>query len=173
MEKCKHEFGAFYDSDSEILILGSFPSVKSRECGFYYMHPQNRFWEVLYTIYGKKDEFIKIKEQSLDIEKLIEIRKKFLKNNKIALFDVFKEVEIKGSSDSSIKNYKLNDITQIIKNSKIKKIYTNGRLSDKKYQKFIYEKTKIEGIYLPSTSSANGRFNISQLLSKWAVIRQK
>lgn len=141
--KIKHELEPFYNSDSEILILGSIPSVKSRELGFYYCHPQNKFWKILANIY---------KETEL---KTIEEKKQFLVKHKIALFDVIASCDIKGSSDSSIKNIKVNDINKLIKNSKINKIFTTGEKATNLYKKYCYPITKIESIYLPSTSPAN------------------
>lgn len=141
--KIKHELEPFYDQNSEILILGSMPSVKSRELGFYYAHPKNKFWKILSDMYNEKEL------------KTIEEKKKFLIKHQIALFDVIKTCDIKGSSDSSIKNIKVNDINKIIKNSNIKKIFTTGRKATDLYKKYCYPKTKIESIYLPSTSPAN------------------
>lgn len=141
--KIKHELEPFYDKNSEILILGSMPSVKSRELGFYYAHPKNKFWKILSDMYNEKEL------------KTIEEKKNFLIKHQIALFDVIKTCDIKGSSDSSIKNIKVNDINKIIKNSNIKKIFTTGRKATDLYKKYCYPKTKIESIYLPSTSPAN------------------
>lgn len=107
-----HLFAPVFNADSEILILGSFPSVKSREQNFYYGHPQNRFWKLLPRIYGKMD----IKLETIDE------KKEFLLENHIALWDVIKSCDIKGSSDSSIRNIEVNDLDIIIKNSNINKI---------------------------------------------------
>lgn len=107
-----HLFAPVFNADSEILILGSFPSVKSREQNFYYGHPQNRFWKLLSKIYGKMD----IKLETIDE------KKEFLLENHIALWDVIKSCDIKGSSDSSIRNIEVNNLDIIIKNSNINKI---------------------------------------------------
>ena len=112
-----HTFPAFYKNDSEVLILGSMPSLKSREEGFYYMHPQNRFWCVLECLYNEK------------IGSSIEAKKEFLEKHKIALWDTIESCDITGSSDSSIKNVKVNNINEIIKDSKIKSIFCTGKKS--------------------------------------------
>ncbi len=138
-----HEIEPYYNNDSEILILGSIPSVKSRELKFYYAHPQNRFWKVLAEIYNSK------------LPESIEEKKLFLKQHKIALFDVIASCEINGSSDSTIRNVKVNDIGSILKNSNIKKIYTTGKKATELYQKYLEPKLKIKTTYLPSTSRAN------------------
>ena len=116
-----HTIKPFYNKDSKILILGSFPSVKSREEGFYYAHPQNRFWRILSSVF---------EEEIVD-------KKEFLKKHKIALFDVCASCEIKGSSDASIKEVVPNDIEEILKESGIKQIILNGKTASKLYQKYM------------------------------------
>ena len=154
LKKVNHELEAFYDKDSLVLILGSMPSVKSKELGFYYMHPQNRFYKTLAKIYEE------------EIPNTIDEKKAFLKRHKIALWDVIKSCEINGSSDSSIRNVKANDINEILSQTKIKAIFTTGKKAYTLYQKYCYEKTKIEAIYLPSTSPANCPKGIEELLQK-------
>lgn len=156
-----HTFGPFYQKNSEILILGSMPSLKSREEGFYYMHPQNRFWKVLEVIYNEK------------IEDSILGKKKFLKKHKIALWDTIESCEIKGSSDASIKNVKVNDINLILQNSKIKYIYTTGLKSYKLYNKYCYPKTKIKAIPLYSTSPANCAISFDKLIENYSQILKR
>ncbi len=148
-----HPFEPVYDENSEILILGSFPSVKSRENGFYYMHPQNRFWKVISAIYGS------------GYPETVEDKKKLLSDNRIALWDVVKSCDISGSSDSSIKNVKINDIEGIVKGSKIKKIIVNGRTAQKYFEK--YAKCGMNAEYLPSTSPANNVFSLEKLIKIW------
>ena len=155
--KVKHELEPFYDKDSKILILGSIPSIKSRELGFYYMHPSNRFWQVLEKVF---------KEKIID-------KKAFLLKHHIALWDVIKECDIKSSSDSSIKNVKVNDINELLKKTKINKIYTTGSKADSLYQKYIYPKTKIKNIALPSTSSANAKMKLETLVEEYKIINCK
>ncbi len=138
-----HTLEPVYFKDSKVLILGSIPSVKSREVGFYYGHPQNRFWKTLEAVY--KEKIGDIKEEKIE----------FLKKHKIALFDVVKSCEISSSSDSSIKNVVPNDLVSIINNSKINVIFTTGRKANELYRKYCFLDTKIEARYLPSTSPAN------------------
>ena len=157
-----HTLDPIYFNDSKVLILGSMPSLKSRELGFYYAHPKNRFWTTLEKVYNTK--IGNSKE-----EKIV-----FLKTNKIALFDVLQSCEISSSSDSSIKNPVANDLSTILNNSSITTIFTTGRKAYTLYKKFCYPNTKIEAIYLPSTSAANCPKNIDNiLLSYYKIIKEK
>lgn len=153
-----HTFGPIYNSDSEILILGSFPSVKSREQGFYYGHPQNRFWKVLSAIL-KCDEPTTIEE-----------KREMLLNNHIALWDVIEECDIVGSSDSSIKNVIPTDIPGLLKKTKIKHIYANGKTAGALYQKHLEDKTGIEAVILLSTSPANAASSLTKLIEVYGQI---
>ena len=153
-----HTIGNLYNENSRILILGSFPSVKSREQGFFYGHPQNRFWKVLSTVLNQP------------LPTSIDEKKEFILNNKIALWDVIASCEIKGSSDSSIKNVVPNNINEILNNSKVKTIFTNGKLAHNLYNKYIFEKTNIAAISLPSTSPANAAFSLDRLCDEWRII---
>ena len=135
----QHTLQPFYDRHSKVLILGSMSSVKSREVGFYYAHPKNRFWKVLSLIYQE------------EIEDDITKKQAFLKEHHIALFDVIQSCEIEGSSDQSIQDVIPNDLQPILEKSQIQAIFTTGK---KAYQKYIYPKTKIKAISLPSTSPA-------------------
>ncbi len=152
-----HEIKPFYDEFSEILILGSMPSVKSRELGFYYMHPSNRFWQVLEKVYEEK----------------ITDKKEFLKKHHIALWDVISSCEIESSKDSTIKQVKVNDIKKILKVSPIKMIITTGSKASTLYLKYIYPKTNIKNISLPSTSSANAQYSLDDLVKLYSIIREK
>ena len=138
----QHTLQPFYDRHSKVLILGSMPSVKSREVGFYYAHPKNRFWKVLSLIYQE------------EIEDDITKKQAFLKKHHIALFDVIQSCEIQGSSDQSIQNVIPNDLQPILEKSQIQAIFTTGQKAYHLYQKYIYPKTKIKAISLPSTSPA-------------------
>ncbi len=159
MDRVYHEIEPVYDHSSKILILGSFPSVKSRENHFYYGHPQNRFWKVLEKLY--------------DIHFTdIESKKQFLHKNHIALWDVIESCEIEGSSDASIRNIKLNDIKKIIDESAIEKIYVNGKKAQEYYNKYVLDKTKISCIPLPSTSPANAAYSLDKLIEKWKIIKK-
>lgn len=158
MEKVNHEIPPIYDENSKILILGSFPSVKSRENQFFYHHPQNRFWKVMASIFNE------------DIPATIENKKSLLIRNKVALWDVIKSCEIEGSSDSSIRNVVPNDINLILEKSNIQQIFCNGNKSYSLYKKYLEKDTGIKSISLPSTSPANARFNLDMLLHEWRVI---
>lgn len=158
MEKVNHEIPPIYDENSKILILGSFPSVKSRENQFFYHHPQNRFWKVMASIFNE------------DIPATIEDKKSLLIRNKVALWDVIKSCEIKGSSDSSIRNVVPNDINLILEKSNIQQIFCNGNKSYSLYKKYLEKDTGIKSISLPSTSPANARFNLDMLVHEWRVI---
>ena len=148
-----HPLKPIYDKNSIVLILGSFPSIKSRENNFYYGNPKNKFWKVIEIVF----------EVSL---KTNEEKKQFLLNNHIALFDVIKSCEITGSSDNTIKNVIPNDILKIIKQSKIKYIFTNGNKAHELYQKYILKQTNIEDIKLLSTSPANCKKDVLENLIK-------
>ena len=156
--KVFHEFAPYINKNSKILILGSIPSVKSRELGFYYMHPQNRFWKVLSLLFGE------------EIPKTINDKKEFLNKHKIALWDVLESCDIDGSSDSSIKNPKVNDIKEIVKNTDICKIFVTGTKAFKLYNKYCFKEVNMEAICLPSTSAANCRLSESDLVNSYKII---
>ncbi|MCH5303638.1 MAG: DNA-deoxyinosine glycosylase [Ruminococcus sp.] len=155
-----HPFMPLYDENSRTLILGSFPSVKSREEMFFYGHPQNRFWKLIAELYGEK------------VPQSIKDKKTLILKNNLALWDTIKSCTITGSSDSSVKDVVPNDISEILKNSKVDRIFCNGALSYKMYMKYIYPKTKIEAVKLPSTSPANAAFSIERLKAAWGVINE-
>lgn len=150
--KVNHTLEPIYDSNSKVLILGSIPSVKSRQVGFYYGNPKNKFFKTLEKVYNEK------------IDDTICDKINFLKRHYIALFDVVKSCDISLSSDRTIKNVVPNDISTILKNSNIKTIFTNGKKADELYKKFIYPITNIESILLPSTSPANCPKDIDNIL---------
>ncbi len=158
MEHVEHTFEPIFNEKSEILILGTFPSVKSRENDFYYSHPQNRFWKLIGTITGYKNY------------NTIEEKKKMLLDNKIAIWDTIASCDIVGSSDASITNVVSVDISKILDNSNIKKIYTNGTKAYELYNRYLLEKTSIKATKLPSTSPANARFTFDRLLNEWSII---
>lgn len=154
-----HPIAPIYDKNSKILILGSFPSVKSRQEGFFYGHPQNRFWKVLALIFG----------EGLPVS--IEEKKQFLLKNQIALWDVIGSCDITGSSDSSIKNVVLNDLRVILDVTSIEKIFVNGKKAEQLYIKYIQPQIKREAICLPSTSPANAAWSLERLTEAWEVVR--
>ena len=158
-EKQIHPFEPIYDENSEILILGTFPSVKSRENSFYYGHPQNRFWKVLAALYHE------------DGPSTIEDKKAFLLRHHIALWDVVKSCEIKGSADSSIQNVIPNDIAMLCNKTKIKVIYCNGKKAKSLFDRYIGKEQQMEATVLPSTSPANAAWNMERLIKEWQIIK--
>ena len=158
-EHVRHEFEPIFNEKSRILILGTLPSVKSREQNFYYGHPQNRFWKVLARIC----ETEKVPES-------IEEKKIFLLEHQIAVWDVIAECDIIGSSDSSIKNVVPTDLNIILKNAPIQQIYGNGGKAYTLYQKYSYPKIQREMVKLPSTSPANAAWQIERLTESWRQI---
>ena len=154
-----HPIPPVYNEKSRVLILGSFPSVKSREFGFFYGHPQNRFWRVIAAVFDEK------------IPESIEEKKAILLRNGVAVWDVIHSCEISGSADSSIKNAIPNDINHIIKESRIERIFTNGKKSDELYRKYLEQQTGIKAICLPSTSPANAAWSLEKLTEEWKIIK--
>lgn len=159
MDRIVHPIPPLYHKDSKVLILGSFPSVKSREAEFFYHHPQNRFWKVISTVYH------------VPLPVTIEEKIEMLGQLGIAVWDVIQSCEITGSSDSSIKNVIPNDLTMILEYADIKQIYTNGNTSYQLYMKYIYPKNGRKAIKLPSTSPANAACKFDQLVEAWSVIK--
>ena len=155
--KVYHNFKPIYNKYSKILILGSIPSVISRNQGFYYANKNNRFWSILESLF-------KVKLNSN------EEKEKFLLNNNIALWDVIKTCDITGSSDSSIKNVEVNDISKIIKDSEIETIFVTGKTALNNYNKYLKDKVKKDAIYLPSPSSANASFSLEKLIQEYKII---
>ena len=153
-----HPFAPVFDKESEILILGTLPSVKSRESQFYYGHPQNRFWLVLAHLYGAAIP-------KTDLEK-----KALLLQNHVALWDVIQSCDIHGSSDSSIRNVVPTDLHRIIHVAGIRKIYANGAKAAALYRKYQLPDTGIDIVPLPSTSPANAAWNLERLCKAWSVI---
>ena len=154
-----HPIPPLYDDNSEVLILGSFPSVKSREQGFFYGHPQNRFWKVTAAVFGER------------IPETVEEKKAFLLRNHIALWDVIGSCEIEGSADSSIRNVIPNDLSVILETADIKGIFVNGKTAYKYYRKYTEKATGREAACLPSTSPANAAWTLERLLESWKSIR--
>lgn len=159
----EHPIEPVYDKNSKILILGSFPSVKSREQGFFYGHPQNRFWKVLYCI---MEAALNADEEAKCLA-TIEDKKKFLLENHIAVWDVIKSCDIEGSSDTSIKNVVVNDLTEILKTADIQKIIVNGKKAEQLYRKYIQSQINRPAICLPSTSPANAAWSLEKLVEVW------
>lgn len=159
-ENIHHEFEPVFDKNSQILILGTFPSVKSREQNFYYGHPQNRFWKVLAELTREA------------VPETIEEKKGLLLRNHIAVWDVIASCDITGSSDSSIKNVVPVDLSRVLHQSKIRQIFANGGTAKKFYEKYQKSLTGRDIIGLPSTSPANAAFRLERLLQEWSVIQE-
>lgn len=159
MERIQHPIPPLYDEHSKILILGSFPSVKSREGCFFYHHPQNRFWKTLAAVMEQP------------VPETIEDKKKFLHANHIAVWDVIGSCTIEGSSDSSIKNVIPNDLSQILNEAPIGQIFCNGGTSHQYYRKYQEKMTGRSALRLPSTSPANAAWSLEHLKGEWNVIR--
>ena len=144
-----------YDKKSKVLILGSLPSVKSREAGFYYGHPQNRFWKLLAALL------------SCPVPETVEEKKRMLLTHHIAVWDVIESCDIIGSSDSSIKNVVPADIGKLLENADIGRIFANGKKAESLYKKYIFPKTKVPVTALPSTSPANAACSLEKLVEVW------
>ena len=152
-----HEIPPVFDENSEVLILGSFPSVKSREGRFFYHHPRNRFWKVLTDVFGEGEPE----------PETIEEKKAFLLAHRVAVWDVIASCEIQGSSDSTIKHVVPNDLSPILQTADIRKILCNGGTAYALYEKYLKEQTGREAVRLPSTSPANAACSLEQLTAQW------
>ena len=157
MALIQHPFGPLYSGHSRILILGSFPSVKSREQNFFYGHPQNRFWKLISAVFDAP------------VPATIDEKKALIINNDLALWDSIASCEITGSSDSSIRNAKANDISRILNNCEIERIICNGRKSHELFRKYIEPEIGREAICLPSTSPANAQWSLEKLIEAWSA----
>lgn len=158
----RQPFEPVYDRNSEILILGSLPSVKSRENGFYYGHPKNRFWKVMAAIMGVQEPVT------------VEEKKNLLLRSHVAVWDVIEECDIKGSSDSSIRNAIPADIPALLKKTGIQRIFANGKTAATLYHRLIEPLTGEKIVDLPSTSPANAAFSLERLIEIWgAAIKQE
>ena len=158
-QKIIHPIPPLYDKDSKILILGSFPSVKSREEAFFYGHKQNRFWKVLAALFQEP------------IPETIDEKKHLLLEHHIAIWDVIQSCDIKGSSDSSIKNVEPTELRKILDAANIKQIYANGSKAGQLYKKYQLPLTGMEAVILPSTSPANAAWSLERLCEAWRKIK--
>ena len=154
-----HPIAPVFDAHSRVLILGSFPSAKSREMGFYYGHPQNRFWKVLALLYD------------VPVLQTVDERRAFLLHHGIALWDVIARCEITGSSDASIKNAEVNDLREILEHAPIRAVFVNGRKAEALYRRHIAPKLQAEAVCLPSTSPANAAWSLERLADAWRIVR--
>lgn len=160
-EQVTHTFEPVYDKRSKVLILGTFPSVKSREQKFYYGHPQNRFWKLLAALMGE------------EVPGTIPDKKEFLLRNGIAVWDVIHSCTIEGSSDSTIRNVVPNDISGILERTQITDIFANGGKAYSLYEKYIYPLTGVKAVKLPSTSPANAAFSLERLEGEWEIVKKR
>jgi TDG/mug DNA glycosylase family protein len=157
LERVSHGFGPFYDEESRILILGSFPSVKSREVNFYYGNSQNRFWKVIAAMAG------------VDVPERVNDKKELLRRTHIALYDVVDSCFIEGSKDDSITDVRVTDLSAILRETKIAgRIYTNGKKAHELYMTYMYPVYETEAVNLPSTSSANAGYSLEDLVRIWS-----
>lgn len=154
-QSLKHTFEPVFDENSKILILGSFPSVKSRENHFFYGHPQNRFWKVMANVL------------EWEVPVTIEEKKEMLLKNHVAVWDVIASCSIQGSSDTSIKDVVVNDFSKILNNSRVEHIYVNGGKAYELYHKYAEKVTGIQAVKLPSTSPANAAWSLEKLTKVW------
>lgn len=155
-----HPFPPLFDAASETLILGSFPSVKSREAMFFYGHPQNRFWKLIALLYGEEPP-VTIEEKS-----------SLILRHHLALWDSIRSCTITGSSDSSVRDVTPNDFSPILQKSRVSRVFCNGALSYDLYMKYSFPSTGIAARKLPSTSPANAAYSLSRLAEAWKIITE-
>jgi len=160
-QQVEHPFGPLFNENSRVLILGSFPSVKSREQQFFYGHPQNRFWKVVAALYHREVPVSIPEKRALILE------------NGLALWDSIAGCVITGSSDASIRDVRANDLSVILDHSPIRRIYCNGKTSWQYYEKLIRPRTGREADCLPSTSPANAQWTLDRLIDAWSVITEE
>ena len=156
----QHPFPPLWDQNSKVLILGSFPSVKSREQQFFYGHPQNRFWKVVAAVFGQP------------VPQTIDEKRALLLGCGVAVWDVIASCDITGSSDSSIRNVTPNDLRPILQGADIRQIYVNGKTAEKYYNKYIRPVLGRDAVCLPSTSPANAAWSLERLAEAWSQVRR-
>ena len=158
-QRILHPFGPLFGPESRILILGSFPSVKSREQNFFYGHPQNRFWKVIAALFDRP------------VPTSIPEKKELILSHGLALWDSIASCVITGSSDASIREVRANDLRIILDSCPIERIYCNGRKSHEMYNRYILPALGREAVCLPSTSPANAQWSLEKLTAAWAVLK--
>ena len=159
-QRLQHPFDPLVNGSSRVLILGSFPSVKSREQNFFYGHPQNRFWKVIAALFNEK------------VPMTIPEKKELILGHGLALWDSIASCVITGSSDASIRDVRPNDLRIILDSAPIERIYCNGRKSHERYEKYILPVLGREAACLPSTSPANAQWSLEKLIAAWSVIKE-
>ena len=158
--KIVHPIPPLFNEASKTLILGSFPSVKSREAMFFYGHPQNRFWRLMALLF------------EAEVPETVEEKTHLVLTHRLALWDTIHSCTITGSSDSSIRDVVPNDLSVILNNSRVDRVFCNGAASYKLYQKYIYPQTKLHAAQLPSTSPANAAWSMERLQKAWEIIKK-
>lgn len=158
-QRIEHPLQPVFDARSRVLVLGTMPSPASRTAGFYYGHPQNRFWKVVAAVFGQAEP-VTVAE-----------KKAMLLSCRVAVWDVIESCDIIGASDSSVKNAVPADVASLLKETGIRRVYVNGALAGRLYDKFLAQKTGIEAVKLPSTSPANARYRLDDLIESWQIIR--
>ncbi len=156
-----HPFGPLYDAESRVLILGSLPSVKSREQNFFYGHPQNRFWPLLAALFGEP------------APTTVEEKKALALRRHIALWDTIYSCDIVGSSDSSIRRVVPTDLREIIDGSSVRRVFCNGGTSGRYYQRYQAKSLGLDAAVLPSTSPANAAWTMERLMEAWRIVREE
>lgn len=159
IEQVTHTFLPVFDEKSRVLVLGTMPSPKSREQGFYYGHPRNRFWKVLADVL------------EVPVPETIEEKKHMVLTHKIAIWDVLKSCEIKGAEDGSIKNPVVNDMNEVLKHADIQAVFATGGKAAQLYQKYCFKETGVPIIKLPSTSPANCGMKYETILAEYMKIK--
>ena len=160
-EKVIHSISPVFDERSHTLVLGSFPSVRSRQTAFFYGHPANRFWRVLSAVLRR------------DLPVSIEEKRDLLLSEGIALWDVIGSCEIEGSADSTIREVVPNDLSFLLSHAPIRRIFVNGKAAKHYYDRHQREILGVDAVCLPSTSAANASFSLEQLIEQWSVLLEK
>ncbi len=163
-DRIVHPLEPVFDKNSQILILGTMPSPRSREAGFYYMHPGNRFWRVLTGVFERS------RYDEGDFPGTVAEKQAFLLEHRVALWDVLGSCLIHGASDSSIRYPVPNDLGLILENASVRRIFTTGKTAFQLYNRLCRQSTGLEAICLPSTSGANRAFSMQRLLAEYSVL---
>lgn len=156
-----HTIEPVFDAHSRVLLLGTFPSPKSREMGFFYGHPQNRMWRVLSAVLGEDE-----------VPQTVQERKQFLLNHGIAMWDVLASCSIEGAADSSIQDTQPNDLSQVFQAAQIQQVFTTGAKATELYRRYQLPVCGRDCHRLPSTSGANAAWSLERLIEAYSCIKQ-